>query len=41
MTGRTVDHDTARRAAIVATIWVPLAIVVVALMIVIRVGSSS
>ena len=41
MTGRTVDHAAARRAAIVATIWVPLAIVVAALVVVIVVGSSS
>ena len=27
MSGRIVDHVTARRAALVATIWVPLAIV--------------
>lgn len=41
MTGRTVDHATARRAALVATIWVPLAIVVAALVVVVVVGSSS
>ena len=41
MTGRTVDHATARRAAIVATIWVPLAIVVAALVVVTVVGGGS
>jgi hypothetical protein len=28
MTGRIVDHATARRAALVAAIWVPLTIVI-------------
>ena len=41
MTRRTVDHETARRAALVATIWVPLAIVVGALAVVIGVGAGS
>jgi hypothetical protein len=40
MTGRTVDHATARRAAVTATIWVPLAIVVVAEAVVIWVGAT-
>ena len=38
MTARVVDHATARRAALVATIWVPLAIVVAAEAVVIGVG---
>lgn len=41
MTRRTVDHWTARRAALVAAIWVPLAIVVGALLVVIAVGAGS
>ena len=41
MSRRTVDHASARRAAIVATIWVPLAIVVAALVVVVVVGSGS
>ena len=41
MTGRIVDHATARRAALVATIWVPLAIVVAAEIVVIAVGGGS
>ncbi|HEX4059008.1 MAG TPA: hypothetical protein VHX87_11935 [Galbitalea sp.] len=40
MRGRLVDHATARRAALVATIWVPLAIVVAAEIVVIGVGSA-
>lgn len=40
MSRRTVDHETARRAAIVATIWIPLAIVIVAEIVVIAVGAS-
>ena len=38
MSGRIVDHATARRAALVATIWVPLAIVVAAEIVVISIG---
>jgi hypothetical protein len=37
---RIVDHATARRAALVATIWVPLAIVVAAEIVVIGVGAT-
>lgn len=40
MTGRIVDHATARRAALIATIWVPLAIVVLAEAAVIAIGAS-
>lgn len=40
MTERIVDHATARRAALVATIWVPLAIVVVSEVVVIAVGAT-
>lgn len=38
MTPRTVDHATARRAALIATIWVPLAIVVASEIAIIAVG---
>lgn len=38
MSARIVDHRTARRAALAATIWVPLAIVVAAELLVIGVG---
>ena len=38
MTGRVVDHATARRAALIATIWVPLGIVVASEAMVIAVG---
>jgi hypothetical protein len=41
MTGRIVDHATARRAALIATIWVPAAIVVAAEMVVIGVGGGA
>jgi hypothetical protein len=37
---RIVDHATARRAALVATIWVPLAIVVAAEIVVVGVGAT-
>jgi hypothetical protein len=40
MTGRIVDHTTARRAALVAAIWVPLAIVVASEAVIIAVGST-
>ncbi|HEX5118295.1 MAG TPA: hypothetical protein VFW65_24180 [Pseudonocardiaceae bacterium] len=40
MTGRTVDHATARRAALTATVWVPLAIVVASEAVVIGVGAT-
>jgi hypothetical protein len=40
MSGRVVDHKAARRAALVATIWVPLAIVVAAELVVIGVGAT-
>ena len=38
MTGRLVDHATARRAALIATIWVPLSIVVASEAVVIAAG---
>jgi hypothetical protein len=38
MSRRIVDHATARRAALIATIWVPLAIVVAAEIVVVGVG---
>jgi hypothetical protein len=41
MTRRTVDHATARRAALIAGIWIPLAIVVVAEIVVIAIGLTS
>jgi hypothetical protein len=40
MTGRIVDHATARRAALVAAIWVPLAIVIAAEAVIIGVGAT-
>ena len=40
MSGRTVDHATARRAALVATIWVPLAIVILSEAVIIGVGAT-
>lgn len=40
MTRRIVDHATARRAAIIAAVWVPLAIVVASLAVIIAVGVS-
>jgi hypothetical protein len=40
MSQRIVDHQTARRAALLATIWVPLAIVVAAEVVVIGVGTT-
>ena len=40
MSHRIVDHATARRAALVATIWVPLAIVVAAEIVVVGVGAT-
>lgn len=40
MIGRIVDHRAARRAALIATIWVPLAIVVAAEIVVVGVGAS-
>ncbi|HEX4399984.1 MAG TPA: hypothetical protein VHZ98_01510 [Galbitalea sp.] len=40
MSGRIVDHATARRAAIVATIWVPLGIVVAAEIVIISIGAT-
>jgi hypothetical protein len=40
MTRRFVDHQRARRAALVATIWVPLAIVIAAEIIVCAVGAT-
>ncbi|MFI5898434.1 hypothetical protein ACIA5D_51045 [Actinoplanes sp. NPDC051513] len=40
MTGRIVDHATARRAALVAAIWVPLAIVVASEAMIIGVGAT-
>ncbi|MEV4262474.1 hypothetical protein [Kribbella sp. NPDC049584] len=40
MSHRVVDHRTARRAALIATIWVPLAIVVAAEVVVIGVGTT-
>ncbi len=40
MTGRIVDHRVARRAALVATIWVPLAIVVAAEIVIVGVGAT-
>jgi hypothetical protein len=40
MTGRIVDHATARRAALVAAIWVPLAIVIAAEAVIIGVGAA-
>jgi hypothetical protein len=38
--GRIVDHRAARRAALVATIWIPLALVVTAEILVIAVGAT-
>lgn len=40
MTGRIVDHAAARRAALIATIWIPLAIVVVSEAVLIAVGAT-
>lgn len=40
MSARLVDHATARRAALIATIWVPLAIVTVAEAVVVIVGAE-
>jgi hypothetical protein len=40
MTSRTVDHATARRAALTATIWVPLAIVIASEAVVIGFGAT-
>jgi hypothetical protein len=40
MTGRIVDHATARRAALVAAIWAPLAIVVASEAVIIGVGAT-
>jgi hypothetical protein len=40
MTSRIVDHATARRAALVAAIWIPLAIVVVSEAVIIAVGAT-
>ncbi len=40
MTGRTVDHTTARRAGLVAGIWVPLAIVIASEAVIIGVGAT-
>jgi hypothetical protein len=40
MSSRIVDHATARRAALIATIWAPLAIVVAAEIVVIGVGAT-
>ncbi|MGH7920375.1 MAG: hypothetical protein ACREQM_10575 [Candidatus Dormibacteraceae bacterium] len=41
MTDRIVDHATARRAALIAAIWVPLAIVVASEAVMIGVGASA
>jgi hypothetical protein len=40
MSRRIVDHGTARRAALTATIWVPLAIVIAAEVVIVWVGST-
>lgn len=40
MTGRVVDHAAAHRAALIATIWVPLAIVAACEAVVIGVGAT-
>lgn len=40
MTGRVVDHATARRAALIAAIWVPIAIVLVSEAVIIAVGAT-
>ena len=40
MTERIVDHATARRAALIATIWVPLAIVIAAEVVVVGFGAT-
>ena len=40
MTGRVVDHAAAHRAAIVATIWIPLTIVVASEAVLIAVGAT-
>ncbi|MFT4294691.1 MAG: hypothetical protein QM582_04685 [Micropruina sp.] len=40
MSGRIVSHRDARRAALIATIWVPLAVVVIAEAVVIAVGAT-
>jgi hypothetical protein len=40
MTGRIVDHATARRAALVAAIWVPLAIVIGSEAVIIGIGAT-
>lgn len=40
MPGRIVDHTTAHRAALIATIWVPLAVVVASEAVVIAVGAT-
>jgi hypothetical protein len=40
MSARIVDHATARRAALVATIWLPLAIVVLSEAVIISVGAT-
>jgi hypothetical protein len=40
MSNRIVDHATARRAALVAAIWVPLAVVVLSEAVIIAVGAS-
>ena len=40
MTGRIVDHATARRAGLVAAIWVPLAIVIASEAVIIGVGAT-
>lgn len=40
MTSRGVDHATARRAAIIAAVWIPLAIVVASEAVIVAVGST-
>jgi len=40
MTGRIVEHATARRAALIAAIWVPLAIVIASEAVIIGIGAT-
>jgi hypothetical protein len=40
MSGRIVDHRAARRAALIATIWIPLAIVVIAEIVIVGMGTT-
>lgn len=40
MTARTVDHATARRAALTATIWLPLAVVMASEAVIIAIGAT-